>query len=150
MYQIGQRIASKYTLDHRIFLGGDATHTHSPKAGQGSVSIAFRRVLIRCRMNISMLDMYSLSWKLNLVEKGMADASILLPTYEHERKGIAEELLKFDAEYSRLFSGRSPATMLAGEEAHAKANGGVAVDAQRFIETFKKNAVSSSRLRVHL
>lgn len=33
--EIGQRIASNYTLDHRVFLGGDATHTHSPKAGQG-------------------------------------------------------------------------------------------------------------------
>lgn len=35
VYQIGQRIASNYTLDGRILLGGDATHTHSPKAGQG-------------------------------------------------------------------------------------------------------------------
>jgi 2-polyprenyl-6-methoxyphenol hydroxylase-like FAD-dependent oxidoreductase len=35
VYQIGQRIASNYTLDQRIFLGGDAVHTHSPKAGQG-------------------------------------------------------------------------------------------------------------------
>ena len=35
VYQIGQRIASAYTLDHRIILGGDATHTHSPSAGQG-------------------------------------------------------------------------------------------------------------------
>lgn len=52
-------------------------------------------------MNISLLDAYSLAWKINLVEKGMSDASILLPTYESERKGIAEALLKFDAEYSR-------------------------------------------------
>ena len=43
VYQIGQRIASNYTLDHKIFLGGDATHTHSPKAGQG--------------MNISCVDL---------------------------------------------------------------------------------------------
>ncbi|KAJ7452034.1 hypothetical protein B0H11DRAFT_1927476 [Mycena galericulata] len=47
--QIGQRIASQYTLDRRIILSGDATHTHSPQAGQG--------------MNISMLDMYYLAWK---------------------------------------------------------------------------------------
>ena len=43
VYQIGQRIASNYTLDHKVFLGGDATHTHSPKAGQG--------------MNISCVDL---------------------------------------------------------------------------------------------
>lgn len=84
-----------------------------------------------------MLDMYSLAWKINLVEKGMADAEILLPTYESERRGIAEELLKFDTEYATLFSGRSPdASQLTADEAKAKGAG--AVDAQRFIETFKK------------
>ncbi|GAA6062229.1 hypothetical protein JCM10212_000808 [Sporobolomyces blumeae] len=129
VYQIGQRIASNYTLDHRVFLGGDATHTHSPKAGQG--------------MNISMLDMYSLAWKLNLVEKGLADPSILLPTYEHERKGVAEELLKFDKAYSTLFSGRSPKSdQLTDDATKAKSKG--AVDAQLFIETFKKNAFFTS------
>ena len=29
IYPIGQGIADKYTLDHRVFLGGDACHTHS-------------------------------------------------------------------------------------------------------------------------
>jgi len=29
VYPIGQGIADKYTLDHRVFLGGDACHTHS-------------------------------------------------------------------------------------------------------------------------
>ena len=29
VYPIGQGIAEKYTLDHRIFLGGDTCHTHS-------------------------------------------------------------------------------------------------------------------------
>ena len=29
VYPIGQGIAEKYTLDHRIFLGGDCCHTHS-------------------------------------------------------------------------------------------------------------------------
>ena len=29
VYPIGQGIANKYTLDHRVFLGGDACHTHS-------------------------------------------------------------------------------------------------------------------------
>lgn len=72
-----------------------------------------------------------------MVEKGMADADILLPTYESERRGIAEELLKFDTEYATLFSGRSPdATQLTADEGKAKGAG--AVDAQRFIETFKK------------
>lgn len=29
VYTIGQGISSKYTLDSRVFLGGDACHTHS-------------------------------------------------------------------------------------------------------------------------
>ncbi|KAK4050697.1 hypothetical protein OIV83_003423 [Microbotryomycetes sp. JL201] len=129
VYQISQRIASNYTLDHRVFLGGDATHTHSPKAGQG--------------MNISMLDMYSLAWKINLVEKGVADRSILLPTYESERRGVAEELLAFDSLYSGLFSGKSPkADQLTDDAAKASSKG--AVDAELFIETFKKNAFFTS------
>jgi 2-polyprenyl-6-methoxyphenol hydroxylase-like FAD-dependent oxidoreductase len=94
-------------------------------------------------MNISMLDMFSLSWKINLVEKGMADPSILLPTYQHERKGVAEELIRFDAEYSRLFSGRSPkATQLTTDVEKASQDG--TVDAQKFIETFRKNAVRTT------
>lgn len=94
-------------------------------------------------MNISMLDMYSLAWKLNMVEKGIADPSILLPTYEQERKGVAEELLKFDKFYSTLFSGRSPQSdQLTADATKAKAKG--AVDPELFIETFKKNAFFTS------
>jgi 2-polyprenyl-6-methoxyphenol hydroxylase-like FAD-dependent oxidoreductase len=33
VYPIGQGIAGKYTLDHRVFLGGDSCHTHSVSAG---------------------------------------------------------------------------------------------------------------------
>ncbi|ORY84725.1 phenol 2-monooxygenase [Leucosporidium creatinivorum] len=131
VYQIGQRIASRYHLEDApgIYLGGDATHTHSPKAGQG--------------MNISMLDMYSLAWKVNLVEKGMADPAVLLPTYESERRGIAEALLAFDKSYSALFSGKSPkADQLTADAEKAKNLG--AVDAKLFIETFKSNAEFAS------
>ena len=34
-YAIGQRLADKFSQGNRIFLTGDACHTHSPKAGQG-------------------------------------------------------------------------------------------------------------------
>lgn len=39
-YQIGQRVGDSFSLDERVFLAGDAVHTHSPKAGQG-VSLGF-------------------------------------------------------------------------------------------------------------
>lgn len=41
-YQIGQRVGNEFSLKERVFLAGDAVHTHSPKAGQG--------------MNVSMHD----------------------------------------------------------------------------------------------
>ncbi len=41
-YQIGQRVGTNFSAHERIFLAGDAVHTHSPKAGQG--------------MNVSMQD----------------------------------------------------------------------------------------------
>jgi FAD binding domain len=41
-YQIGQTVGDSFSLRERVFLAGDAVHTHSPKAGQG--------------MNVSMQD----------------------------------------------------------------------------------------------
>lgn len=34
-YQIGQRVGTRFEEGGRVFLAGDAVHTHSPKAGQG-------------------------------------------------------------------------------------------------------------------
>ena len=31
---VGQRIASSYSVKGRVFIAGDACHTHSPKAGE--------------------------------------------------------------------------------------------------------------------
>ncbi|KAL8708121.1 MAG: hypothetical protein Q9220_006975 [cf. Caloplaca sp. 1 TL-2023] len=91
VYQIGQRVGDHFSANERIFLAGDAIHTHSPKAGQG--------------MNVSMQDTYNLGWKLALVIKDIANPSIL-KTYETERRAIAQELIAFDQEYSRLWSSR--------------------------------------------
>jgi hypothetical protein len=30
---VGQRVAAKYSISERVFIAGDACHTHSPKAG---------------------------------------------------------------------------------------------------------------------
>ncbi|EHL02901.1 putative Phenol 2-monooxygenase [Glarea lozoyensis 74030] len=90
-YQIGQRICPSFSANERIFLAGDAVHTHSPKAGQG--------------MNVSMQDTYNLGWKIASVLKGTAHRSIL-KTYQSERHRIAQDLIDFDHKFSRLFSGR--------------------------------------------
>ncbi|EXA28737.1 phenol 2-monooxygenase [Fusarium oxysporum f. sp. pisi HDV247] len=99
-YQIGQRVCPNFSKSERIFLAGDAVHTHSPKAGQG--------------MNVSMQDSYNLGWKIANVLQGVADRSIL-KTYEAERKEIALKLINFDHRFSRLFSGR-PAKDIIDEE----------------------------------
>ncbi|OAV99742.1 hypothetical protein PTTG_00482 [Puccinia triticina 1-1 BBBD Race 1] len=90
-YEIGQRLANHWSWNDRVFIAGDACHTHSPKAGQG--------------MNISMADTFNLAWKLAHVLQGRAHPSIL-QTYEIERAQIAKELIEFDQKFARLFSGK--------------------------------------------
>lgn len=91
-YQIGQRVGDSFSDEtNHIFLAGDAVHTHSPKAGQG--------------MNVSMQDTFNLAWKLAGVINGQLARSVL-PTYQAERKSIARELIDFDHELSRKFSGK--------------------------------------------
>lgn len=87
-YSIGQRYADFFHRDHRVFLAGDACHTHSPKAGQG--------------MNVSLQDGYNIGWKLAAVLKGLAPRSIL-ETYVLERKKVAIDLINFDRYFSTLF-----------------------------------------------
>jgi phenol 2-monooxygenase len=90
-YQIGQRVAPKFEKLERVFIAGDACHTHSPKAGQG--------------MNISMMDTFNLAWKIAHVVQGKAKPSIL-STYEQERRKVAKDLIDYDFKLSRLFSGK--------------------------------------------
>src|SRR5262249_40571805 len=73
----------------RVFIAGDACHTHSAKAGQG--------------MNVSMADTWNLGWKLAAVLNGTAKPE-LLHTYSAERQQVATELIDFDREFSKLFS----------------------------------------------
>ncbi|KAI6041232.1 FAD binding domain-containing protein [Pisolithus marmoratus] len=91
LYIIGQRVASRYSVDDRVFIAGDACHTHSPKAGQG--------------MNASMNDTHNLAWKIVQVLRGWANPSVL-KTYETERRKYAQDLIDFDKQFAALFSGK--------------------------------------------
>ena len=102
VYEIGQRVcdtfddvppAEKGSRRPRVFIAGDACHTHSAKAGQG--------------MNVSMADAWNLGWKLAAVLRGTARPE-LLDTYSAERQVVAEELIAFDREFSRRFSAAPP------------------------------------------
>jgi phenol 2-monooxygenase len=95
---VGQRVTDRFddvTPDAaglrlpRVFIAGDACHTHSAKAGQG--------------MNVSMQDGYNLGWKLAAVLQGRAKAD-LLRTYTVERRAIAQGLIAFDKEWSKIMS----------------------------------------------
>ena len=88
-YRVKQRIIQEFSDRARVFIVGDACHTHSPKAAQG--------------LNISMMDSYNLTWKLALVLQQKARPE-LLETYNRERKQIAQELIDFDLRFSHLFA----------------------------------------------
>ncbi|GKT57291.1 LOW QUALITY PROTEIN: FAD binding domain-containing protein [Colletotrichum tofieldiae] len=127
VYPIGQGISDRYTLDQRVFLGGDACHTHSPKAGQG--------------MNTAFLDAQNLAWKIHAVESGFAQRDIL-QTYETERRDVAETLLDFDNKYAKLFSQRPDAA----SEAQAATEKSAPEDQSEneFIQTFKESCEFTS------
>ncbi|KAJ5902637.1 hypothetical protein N7495_003165 [Penicillium taxi] len=87
-YQVGQRMAPTFAKGDRMFLAGDAVHTHSPKMGLG--------------MNVSMQDAFNIGWKVALVVTGAANPSILA-TYDTERHRLAAMLLDFDRHWSVHF-----------------------------------------------
>jgi 2-polyprenyl-6-methoxyphenol hydroxylase-like FAD-dependent oxidoreductase len=84
-YRVHSRSVPRYR-DGRIFLAGDAAHVHSPAGAQG--------------MNTGIQDAYNLAWKLALVERGIAEDS-LLDTYQAERHPVGVQLLRTT---DRLFS----------------------------------------------
>ncbi|KAK1998852.1 FAD binding domain-containing protein [Colletotrichum falcatum] len=86
-YRVAQRVAARFSdARRRAFIGGDAAHTHSPKAAQG--------------MNTGIHDSWNLGWKLNLALRGLAGDGDLLATYEGERRKIAHDLAGFDFEHA--------------------------------------------------
>jgi len=98
VYEIGQRLCDSFddmgdAVDGarlpRVFIAGDACHTHSPKAGQG--------------MNVSMQDAFNLGWKLASVLRARS-APELLQTYSAERQAVAKELIDFDREWAEMLS----------------------------------------------
>ncbi|KAK4899460.1 hypothetical protein LTR27_003193 [Elasticomyces elasticus] len=92
-YQIGQRVGTNFSAHERVFLAGDAVHTHSPKAGQGMNS---------------------------------------------ERRKIANDLIDFDAKFSRLFSGRPAKDVMDAE----------GISMAEFKEAFEKGNMFASGIAV--
>jgi phenol 2-monooxygenase/3-hydroxybenzoate 4-monooxygenase len=129
VYEIGQRICDQYddaraggSQGPRVFIAGDACHTHSPKAGQG--------------MNFSMQDTFNLGWKLAAVLRGQC-APALLHTYSQERQVVAQELIDFDREWAKMFSDR------------AQEGGGEGVDPKAFQRYFERHGRFTAGVETH-
>ena len=132
VYEIGQRICDTYddlpeqavdSLGPRVFIAGDACHTHSPKAGQG--------------MNFSMQDTFNLGWKLASVLRRQCEPA-LLHTYSAERQVVAQELIDFDREWSKMFSDKP---------AHGSASEGV--DPKVFQKYFERHGRFTAGMGTH-
>jgi 3-hydroxybenzoate 4-monooxygenase len=137
VYEIGQRICDKYDdvpqaavpgQLPRVFIAGDACHTHSPKAGQG--------------MNFSMQDTFNLGWKLAAVLKRQC-APELLHTYSEERQVVAQELINFDREWATMFSDRAKEGV-----AHAKGDT-QGVDPKEFQKYFERHGRFTAGVGTH-
>ena len=115
IYEVAQRVTDGFDdgAEPRVFIAGDACHTHSAKAGQG--------------MNVSMQDTLNLGWKLSAVLRGLA-APDLLETYSHERQPVAQGLIDFDREWSAM--------MAAGpkDPAHPERGGVDPAELQRYFQ----------------
>ncbi|KAL1680317.1 FAD binding domain-containing protein [Schizophyllum commune] len=72
------RMVDKFS-EGRVFVAGDAAHTHSPAGGQG--------------LNSSVQDGFNLAWKIALVHKKLAPPT-LLTTYTAERLPVITTMLQ--------------------------------------------------------
>ena len=76
-FKIHHRSVAQLRLG-RVFLAGDAAHIHSPFGGQG--------------MNTGLHDAWNLAWKLDLVQRGHGNAS-LLDSYGAERIPVIRDVI---------------------------------------------------------
>jgi 2-polyprenyl-6-methoxyphenol hydroxylase-like FAD-dependent oxidoreductase len=90
-FYIHEFLAKNYRQG-RIFIAGDAAHTHSPFGGQG--------------MNTGMQDAINLVWKLAAVLSKQAPLT-LLDSYEMERRAVAKEVLADTTKLTRLATVRN-------------------------------------------
>ncbi len=100
VYEVAHRLTDRFDdaqlvegelREPRVFLMGDACHTHSAKAGLG--------------MNVSIQDGWNLAWKLGYVLDGRSPDT-LLRSYSDERQEIAQNLIDFDKIWSTMMAKR--------------------------------------------
>ena len=126
VYSIGRRLAEKYRKRERIFIAGDAAHTHSSGAAQG--------------LNTGLHDAINLAWKIAGTNKGQL-SDCVLDSYNKERRAIAEQLIAQDKIISLLTEGKIPEEMEKDPEK----------DAHRFLFRFHaKHSAFNTGLNIFL
>ena len=124
MYSVGQRLAADFRKDERIFIAGDAAHTHSSGAAQG--------------MNIGLHDAVNLSWKLAGHINGWFSEEVL-NTYAAERRPIAQRIIDQDKIIAVATGGEIPEQF----------KGNPDMDAHSILtETFRKNVSLNTGLGI--
>lgn len=125
-YRVSQRVSPRFCAplpipsatsnEPRVFIAGDAAHTHSPKAAQG--------------MNTALHDAWNLAWKLNLAIRGLSKSPTheLLTSYEDERRKIARDLIAFDFEHAYEMSRGDPAALAENVRKNVRFISGVGVE----------------------
>ncbi|KAJ7638119.1 FAD binding domain-containing protein [Mycena rosella] len=93
IYGIGQAIAETFSAHDRVFLAGDACHTHSSGSAQG--------------LNTGVHDAVNLSWKLALNILNLGKKS-LIDSYSLERQPSVQRVIDNDKVISMLISGQYP------------------------------------------
>lgn len=115
----------------RCFVSGDAAHVHSPASGQG--------------LNTGVQEAYNLAWKLAMVLRGQADAS-LLDTYDAERVPVGQALLASTSRVMATVMVDDPTSATAqeasaGAGAEVEADAGAEADAERRHEEFERGLI---------
>ena len=91
-FRIRERVLDEFRVG-RIFLAGDAAHTHSPAGGHG--------------MNTGMQDAFNLAWKIGLHERGIG-GDALLDSYSDERQHVARKVVADSNRLTKVMAIDSP------------------------------------------
>ncbi|KAL2831499.1 FAD binding domain-containing protein [Aspergillus cavernicola] len=137
VWKVNERVARRFSsADLRVHLGGDAAHVHSVLGGFG--------------FNSSLYDASNLGWKLGLCLRKQAIPSVLLPTYDSERRMSANRVIRCSGAYLRFIcNSHLPLAALRGlndnleshDEVLPKLDGTTEADLQFIYVFYKRHAM---------
>ncbi|KAL4794243.1 FAD binding domain-containing protein [Aspergillus venezuelensis] len=135
VWKVNERVARHFSSpDLRVHLGGDAAHVHSVLGAFG--------------LNSSVYDASNLGWKLGMCIRKQAKPSVLLPTYDSERRIAANRVIRSSGAYLRfLCNSNLPLAALRGlhdhleshDEALPQLDGSIQADGQFMGAFYRRN-----------